>query len=140
MKASFPNSRYILDQSPIFSFLYFQALECRLFLLREHRQTVGDSYRNLAGSNSGVVRAEGYYYFKLKDLMNQLKRSTYTTEIRKLTLHLRETLGAEDSKVSVNGKQIRCWKVPQENVEHKEFNNTTKFKYTPATLKEPEPY
>ena len=36
MKAFFPNSRYILDQSPIFSFLYFQALECHLFLLKEY--------------------------------------------------------------------------------------------------------
>ena len=49
------------------------------WILRENRQTVGDSYRNLALSNSGVIRADGHYYFKLKDLMNQLKRSTYTT-------------------------------------------------------------
>ena len=72
--------------------------------------------------------------------MNQLKRSTYTTEIRKLTHHLRDSLGAEDSKVSVNGKQIRCWKVAVENVDNKEFNNTTKYKYIPKPLKEPEPY
>ena len=48
--------------------------------------------------------------------------------------------GAEDAKESVNGKQIRCWKVPVDNVENKEFNNTTKFKYIPKPLKEPEPY
>ena len=110
------------------------------WILRNNRQTVGDSYRNLAMSNSGVIRVDGHYYFKLRDVLDQLKRSTYTTEIRKLTLHLRETLGAEDTKVSVNGKQIRCWKVPVDNIEHKEFNNTTKFKYTPVKLKEPEPY
>ena len=110
------------------------------WILRVNRQTDGDSYRNLAMSNSGVIRVEGHYYFKLRDVLDQLKRSTYTTEIRKLTLHLRETLGAEDTKVSVNGKQIRCWKVPVENIEHKEFNNTTKFIYTPKPFKEPEPY
>ena len=49
-------------------------------------------------------------------------------------------LGAEDAKEIVNGKQIRCWKVPVDNVENKEFNNTTKFKYIPKPLKEPEPY
>ena len=110
------------------------------WILRENRQTLGDSYRNLALSTSGVIRVEGHYYFKLKDLMNQLKRSTYTTEIRKLTHHLRDSLGAEDSKVSVNGKQIRCWKVAVENVDNKEFNNTTKYKYIPKPFKEPEPY
>ena len=110
------------------------------WMLRSYRQTADNSLNNLANSFSGVVRAEGYYYFKLKDLLDQLKRSTYTTEIRKLTLHLRETLGADDLKVSISGKQIRVWKVPQDNVDNKQFNNTAKFIYNPKKLKDDEPY
>ena len=73
-------------------------------------------------------------------MLDQLKRSTYTTEIRKLTLHLRETLGADDLKVSISGKQIRVWKVPQDNIDNKQFNNTSKFIYDPKKLKDDEPY
>ena len=31
-------------------------------------------------------------------------------------------------------------KIPVVNVDNKEFNNTTKFKYIPKPFKEPEPY
>ena len=111
------------------------------WILRENRQTAQDDLANLAFAYCGVIRAKGHYYFKLKDLLSQLKRHNQSFEIRKLTLHLREMLGAEDTKESVNGKQIRCWKVPQENIEDKGFNNTTKFKWTPRkTYKDPEPY
>ena len=110
------------------------------WLLRENRHNVDDEFRNLALPHCGVIRAKGHYYFKLKDLLSQLKRHNQSFEIRKLTLHLREMLGAEDTKESVNGKQIRCWKIPVVNVDNKEFNNTTKFKYIPKPFKEPEPY
>ena len=96
----------------------------------------------LGSSDSGVVRADGYYYFKLQNVIERLQRYRQSFEVRKLTHHLREMLGAEDVKESIKGRQIRVWRVSEKRVgEHFSQNqvNVTK-ELLPKTYKDPEPY
>jgi hypothetical protein len=102
----------------------------------------GKNKKLLAEAHCGVVRADGYYWFKLQDVIVRLKRYQQSFEVRKLTHHLREMLGAEDVKESIRGRQIRVWKVEQETIdEHSAQNQKSNPKeLLPKTYKDPEVY
>ena len=88
------------------------------------------------------IKSDGYYYFKLQDVMSRLKRYQQSFEIRKLTHHLREMLGAEDIKESIGGRQIRVWRVKVNMIdEHYAQNQKSNPKdLVPKTYQDPEVY
>jgi len=88
------------------------------------------------------IKSDGYYYFKLQDVMSRLKRYQQSFEIRKLTHHLREMLGAEDIKESIGGRQIRVWRVKVNMIdEHYAQNQKSNPKdLLPKTYQDPEVY
>ena len=74
--------------------------------------------------------------------MSRLKRYQQSFEIRKLTHHLREMLGAEDIKESIGGRQIRVWRVKVNMIdEHYAQNQKSNPKdLVPKTYQDPEVY
>jgi len=75
------------------------------------------------GDYSSCARYDGFYWFKLEGITNQLKRKSMSFEMRKLTHFLREEFGAEPTKITIDKKELRVWKLPVANVDGHIRNN-----------------
>ena len=82
-----------------------------------------EDFRFNLGDYGSCVRYEGVYWFKLEGVTGQLKRKSMSFEMRKLTHFLREEFGAEPTKITIDKKELRVWKVPVANVEGHIRNN-----------------
>jgi hypothetical protein len=92
-----------------------------------HRRGIGaddieDTRFNL-GSYMGTVKWKGYYWTKLESIVDQLKRRHQSFELRKLTAYLRDNLGGEQAKLTIDKKELRVWKFPVDTIETTKLNN-----------------
>ena len=89
-----------------------------------------------------------HYYFRLENLIETLKRKQLSFEMRKMTHWLREQFEACPTKISVDQKELRVWKVPKDVIEKHELNNTDvkgtvkkiKKRLEQQSYKSPEPF
>ena len=75
------------------------------------------------GSYDATSKFDGYYWFKLEALITQLKRKTLSFEMRKLTHFLRNEFGAESTKITIDKKELRVWKIAIDRIENHVRNN-----------------
>ena len=69
------------------------------------------------GTNATWLNPEdNHYYFRLDCITEELQRKRISYELRKLTHYLREEHGAEPTKITLNKKEIRCWKVHKDEL------------------------
>jgi len=91
--------------------------------LQTHSKSSKEDFRFNLGDYSSCARFEGFYWFKLEGITSQLKRKSMSFEMRKLTHFLREEFGAEPTKITIDKKELRVWKIPVANVEGHLRNN-----------------
>ena len=91
--------------------------------LQTHSKSSKEDFRFNLGAYDTCARYEGYYWFKLEGITSQLKRKSMSFEMRKLTHFLREEFGAEPTKITIDKKELRVWKIPVANVEGHLRNN-----------------
>ncbi len=98
---------------------------CNLLVNRSKKSDdeLEDLRYNLA-SQFGKAKYQGYYWFRLDAVINYLKLSKISFEIRKLTHFLKNDFGAEPTKVTVDKREIRAWKVAAENIEGSKHHQT----------------
>jgi hypothetical protein len=82
-----------------------------------------EDFRFNLGDYDSCARYEGYYWFKLEGITGRLKRKSMSFEMRKLTHFLREEFGAVPTKITIDKKELRVWKVPAENIDGHIRNN-----------------
>lgn len=69
------------------------------------------------GTNATWFNPEDkHYYFRLDSVTEELQRKRISYELRKLTHYLREEHGAEPTKITLNKKEIRCWKIHKDEL------------------------
>ncbi len=85
----------------------------------EHKFSITEQYSN------GVWRNEEdkHLYFRLEHFIHRLKYKQLSFEMRKMTHFLREEFGAVPTKITVAKKEVRVWKVSEENVHNHQLNN-----------------
>ena len=77
------------------------------------------------GTNATWLNPEdNHYYFRLDNLTAELQGRRISYELRKLTHYLREEHGAEPTKITLNKKEIRGWKVHKDELN--KINKQTK--------------
>jgi len=81
------------------------------------------SVKHTLGGYGGCAKDETHYWFKLEGVTNELKRRQMSFEMRKLTHFLREEFGCEPTKITIDKKELRVWKVPITNIENHFRNN-----------------
>ena len=94
------------------------------FKTRAHFDNGEEDARFNLATPRGIAFYKGYYWFKLDAIVSELKRKQQSFEIRKLTNYLRTEFGAEPTKITIDKKELRVWKFPQENLERSKHNNT----------------
>ena len=77
---------------------------------------------NLA-DNIGCAFADEHYWVKTEAIINELKRDRLSLDVRKIAHLLRTEFKAEQTKVTIEKKEIRCWKIPREMVEGSRYSN-----------------
>jgi hypothetical protein len=77
---------------------------------------------NLA-DNIGCAFADEHYWVKTEAIINELKRDRLSLDVRKIAHLLRTEFKAEQTKVTIEKKEIRCWKIPKEMVEGSRYSN-----------------
>lgn len=86
-------------------------------------QIKGEDLRYNLGGYGSCTRYENDYWFKLEGITNELKRKNMSFEMRKLTHFLREEFGCEPTKITIDKREMRVWKVPAFNIEGHIRNN-----------------
>jgi len=81
------------------------------------------SVKHTLGGYGGCAKDETHYWFKLEGVTNELKRRQMSFEMRKLTHFLREEFGCEPTKITIDKKELRVWKVPTTNIQNHFRNN-----------------
>ena len=95
-----------------------------LELNAKHNKATKDDFRFNLGSFGTSVRYEGDYWFKLEGVTQELKRRQMSFEMRKLTHFLREEFGCVPTKITIDKRELRAWKVPCVNIEEHTRHNT----------------
>mgnify|MGYP000571747979 CR=1 FL=1 len=97
---------------------YYRKLSCFLFLVFLNfldRWKAEDKIH--LGTNATWLNPEdNHYYFRLDSITEELQRKRISYELRKLTHYLREEHGAEPIKITLNKKEIRCWKIHKDEL------------------------
>ena len=91
---------------------------------------------------------DNHYYFRLENLIETLKRKQLSFEMRKMTHWLREQFEACPTKVAVDKKELRVWKVAKDVIDKHELNNLDvkgslkkiKQRLAATSYKNPEPF
>jgi hypothetical protein len=78
---------------------------------------------HLGTSGTWLNPDDSCYYFRLDDLTATLQSKRISYELRKLTHYLREEHSAVPAKLTINKKEIRCWKVHKDEL--KKINKQT---------------
>jgi len=121
------------DAPPDSSYYGVIAGTITLFLQRRkgiqmHRETLlntppeEDLRFNLA-NNIGCAFADEHYWVKTEAIINELKKDRMSLDVRKIAHLLRTEFKAEQTKVTKEKKEIRCWKIPKEMVEGSRYSN-----------------
>jgi hypothetical protein len=79
---------------------------------------------HLGTAGTWLNEDDSCYYFRLDGLTAELQRRRISYELRKLTHYLREEHSAIPAKLTINKKEIRCWKVHKDEL--KKINKQTK--------------
>tara|TARA_R100000008_G_C3477663_1_gene112203 strand:- start:57 stop:626 length:570 start_codon:yes stop_codon:yes gene_type:complete len=82
-----------------------------------------EDFRHALGSFGSCTKFEDNYWFKLEGITGKLKQKNMSFEMRKLTHFLREEFGCEPTKITIDKKELRVWKVPCSNVDNHIRNN-----------------
>ena len=77
---------------------------------------------NLAG-NIGCAYADNHYWVKTEAIINDLKKDRISLDVRKIAHLLRTEFKAEQTKVTIDKKEIRCWKILEEMVDGSRYSN-----------------
>ena len=91
---------------------------------------------------------DNHYYFRLENFIQGLKRKQLSFEVRRMTHWLREQFEAQPTKISVDQKELRVWKVSKDVIDKHELNNTDvkgavkkiKKRLEAKSYKDPEPF
>ena len=95
------------------------------FLMRKRdnqNEDYDDKRFNLL-NNYGACYHQGYWWVKTEAVLNYLKLSHQSIDVRKVAHLFRSEFKAEHTKITIQKKEIRCWKIPRENVEGSRANN-----------------
>ena len=74
-------------------------------------------------SSWGCAFAERHYWVKTEAIINDLKKDRLSLDVRKIAHLLRTEFNAEQTKVTIDKKEIRCWKIPEDMVDGSRFTN-----------------
>jgi len=74
-------------------------------------------------SSWGCAFAERHYWVKTEAIINDLKKDRLSLDVRKIAHLLRTEFKAEQTKVTIDKKEIRCWKIPEAMVDGSRFTN-----------------
>ena len=91
---------------------------------REHQNDDYDDKRFNLLDNIGCAYHENYYWVKTEAVIKYLKIQGQSIDVRKVAHLFRTQFGAENTKITIQKKEIRCWKIPRENVEGARADNT----------------
>jgi len=96
-------------------------------MLKQRRSNQNDTYDDRRFNlldNWGAAYHEGYYWVKTEAVIKYLKIQGQSIDVRKVAHLFRTEFGAENTKITIQKKEIRCWKIPQENVDGAKANNS----------------
>ena len=82
-----------------------------------------EDFRHSLGSFGACTKFDDYYWFKLEGVMGILKSKRMSFEQRKLTHFLKEDLGCDNVKITIDKKELRVWKVPCSVIDNHVRNN-----------------
>ena len=91
---------------------------------REHQNESYDDKRFNLLDNIGCAYHDNYYWVKTEAVIRYLKNMGQSIDVRKIAHLFRNEFGAENTKITLQKKEIRCWKIPLENVEGSRADNT----------------
>ena len=84
----------------------------------------GDDTRFNLLDNWGAAYYDHYYWVKTEAIINYLKIKGQSIDVRKVAHLFRTEFKAEPTKITIQKREIRCWKIPQENIEGIGSDNT----------------
>ena len=91
---------------------------------RASQSDVYDDARFNLLDNWGCAYYQEYYWVKTEAVINYLKIKGQSIDVRKIAHLFRTEFKAESTKITLQKKEIRCWKVHFENVDGAKANNS----------------
>ena len=73
--------------------------------------------------NWGCVYCDRHYWVKTESVVKHLKIQGQSIDVRKVAHLFRTEFNAEPTKTTLQKKEIRCWKIPKDNVDGSSTNN-----------------
>ena len=99
---------------------------------REHQNDTYEDKRFNLLDNIGSAYHDGFYWVKTEAVIRYLKQMGQSIDTRKVVHLFRTEFDAENTKITIQKKEIRCWKIAREVVDGSRAKNSDPGKLVDA--------